>query len=303
MKRILIAAVMAVAALAFAFSALADSQPVTPFPAVHSGDVFVIGQTVQTDGAINSWFAPGATVTFRGYAVDGKTHKALTGQMVKYFYVTIPNQPNVKLQFTPTSKMASGRYQWTGSWIVPADYPLGMVPFKMLVKADAGRRGSFVQMPVATSMLTVSKTPPAAPGSGPSATPAPSTSTLSFGLYADAVNGSASPGVAPRPIGCTQTNVFKRGERVVVRSWGFDLASGAVLTMDNVVDSHFTVAGQPNVIMAFGAHGAVGAKVWFWSGFWIIPTNYPLGDITIHVSYTTMDGKSGTTDYPITITP
>jgi hypothetical protein len=302
MKRIL-TAVMAVAVLTFATTALADSQPVTPFPSVHSGAVFVIGQTVQTNGAINSWFTPGATVTFRGYAVDGKTHKMLSGKMVKYFYVTVPNQPNVKLAFTPTSKMASGRYQWTGSWTIPAAYPAGTVLFKMLVKADSGRRGSFVQMPVATAMLTISTTAPAAPGSGPSGIQAPGSSALSFGLYADAVNGSAPAGTAPRPIGCTQTNVFKRGERVVVRSWGFDLASGAVLTMDNVADAHYTVPGQPNVIMAWGAHGATGAQVWFWSGAWIIPADYPLGDITIHVSFTNADGKTGTTDYPITITP
>jgi hypothetical protein len=301
MKRVILM-VIALAVAVFVPVALGDSAPVTPFPSVHSGDIFVIAQTVQADGAIKSYYAPGATVFFRAYAVDGKTHKLLTGNAVKYFYVTVPNQPNVKMKYAPTSTLASGRYQWTGSWVVPANYPLGTVYFKVLVKNNAKRIGTFVQMPVATSQLTISATPPTVPGNGPGSLSAPS-GAVKLGLYVDTVNGTAPAGTAPRPIGCTQTNVFKRGERVVVRSWGFDLTNGSVLTMDNVTDAHFTVTGQPNVIFNWGAHGAVGYKVWFWSNFWIIPADYPLGDVTIHASFTTAGGTSGTFDYPITVIP
>lgn len=307
MKSIITLAVTGLAALALASPVLAadppPAQPVTPFPSVHSGGVFVIAQTVQGDGAINGYYAPGSTVSFRAYAVDGKTRKILTGKMVKYFYITVPSQPNVKMSYTPTSTLASGRYRWTGTWTVPADYPIGIVSFKMLVKADAKRAGSFVQLPVATSQLTISTKPPAVPGSGPGALPAPGGSTVALGLYADTVNGSRPSGAAARPIGCTQTNIYKRGEQIVVRSWGFDLTSGSILTMDNVIDAHFTVPGQPNVVLNWGAHGVVGTKVWFWANAWNIPADYPLGNVTVRVSFTTDTDKTGTLDYPVTIIP
>ena len=53
---------------------------------------------------------------FRAYAVDGKTRKVLAAKGVKYFYVKIPNQPNVKLRYLPNAAGASGRMAWTGSW-------------------------------------------------------------------------------------------------------------------------------------------------------------------------------------------
>ena len=101
------------------------------------------------------------------------------------------------------------------------------------------RMGSFVQMPVATSQLTITPTPQNPPGSGPTA-PGVAATKANFGLYVDSVNGTRPAGAAPRPIGCTQTNVFKRGEQFVLRAWGFDLATGAVLSMDNVTDAHFS---------------------------------------------------------------
>jgi len=297
MKRILMPALLALAAIAFVpVSSAAD----TPFPAVHSGDVFVIAHTVTIDGALSSSFAPGTSVVFRAYAVDGKTHKVLTAKAVKYFYVTIPNQPNVKLKYDPKAPGASGQYAWTGTWAVPADYATGVVNFKVLVRSTTKHRGSFVQMPVATSQLTISKTPQLPVGTGPAATPAP-TGTVSTVLYADSVNGTRPAAAAPRPVGCTQTNVFKRGEQFVLRMWGFDLTSGDVLSLDNVTDAHFAIAGQPNVALNWGSHGT--AKVFFWTNAWQIPATYPLGDTIVHVTFNLTTGKVATLDYPIVIIP
>jgi len=297
MNKILTTALVALAAVAFVQVAVADT---IPFPAVHSGNVFVIAQTVTTDGAMSDYFAPGTSVVFRAYAVDGKTHKILTGDAVKYFYATIPNQPNVKFKYTPKGPGASGQYTWTGTWAVPADYPTGLVNFKVLVKSKAKRTGSFVQMPVPTSQLTISKTPPLPPGTGPQGTSG-TTGKVNTVVYADSVNGTRPAGAAPRPIGCTQTNVFKRGEQFVLRTWGFDLGTGAVLSIDNVTEAHYTVPGQPNVTLNWGSHGA--AKVFFWTNAWNIPATYPLGDAVVKISFTLTTGKVAALDYPITIIP
>ena len=133
-------------------------------------------------------------------------------------------------------------------------------------------------MPVATSQLTITDDA-AEPGRRAARrTPGVRRAARSTGLYVDSVNGTRPAGAAPRPIGCTQTNVFKRGEQFVLRAWGFELLDGAVLSIDNVTEAHFTVPGEPNVILNWGSHGRRG-KVFFWTNFWNIPTDYPLGDI------------------------
>ncbi len=295
--RIPILALAALAAVTIASGAVADT---IPFPSAHAGDVFVIAQTTTTDGVMSDYFAPSSSVIFRAYAVDGKTRKVLVAKDVTYFYVTIPNQPNVKLTYNPTATGASGQYTWTGKWAVPANYPTGPVFFKTLVKSKAKRTGSFVQLPVVTSQLTISTTPGIPTGPGPSGAAGP-TGKVDTVIYADSVNGTGPKGAAPRPIGCTQTNVFKRGEQFVLRAYGFDLTARAVLSIDNVTEAHFSVPGQPNVVLNWGGHGP--QKVFIWTNFWNIPADYPLGNTTVHIQFTLTSGKVAALDYPIVIIP
>lgn len=295
MRALLIAASALVVAAALGGTAVA--APV-PFPAVKAGPAYIAARTTTVNGELASWFKPGDTVVFRAYAVDGKNQKILTE--AKYFYATIPGQPNVKFKYDPKAKTALGQYAWVGTWTVPSTYQLGLVNFKVLVQSKTKRRGSFVQMPVATSQLTITNTPPATGATPPAAISTP-TGTDDTVLYADSVNGTRPAAAAPRPIGCTQTNVFKRGEQFVLRTWGFDLKTKTVLSLDNVTEAHYTVPGQPNVTLNWGSHGT--AKVFFWTNAWNIPAAFPLGDITVKVSYTLTTGKVAALDYPITIIP
>lgn len=304
MKRILTLALVGFAVLIAPSAAGAQTPPpIVPFPAAHSGAVFVSAQTVSADGALSNYFAPGSSVYFRAYAVDGKTHKLVTTKTAKYFYVKIPNRANLKLKYTPRGARSSGRYVWTGTWNVPADYATGIVDFKVVVQTKTKRLGSFIQMPVATSQLTISTTPQTSPAGGSTSPTVTGASKVNVALYVDSVNGTRPAGAAPRPIGCTQTNVYKRGEQFVLRAWGFDLATGVVLSMDNVTSANFSAAGLPNVTLNWGSHGATGNKVWFWTNFWNIPKDYPLGDVIVHVNFTTTTGKVGTHNYLITIIP
>jgi hypothetical protein len=298
-------ATLAAATVAVGVASAAD--PVQPFPAPKVADVFIAAQTVTPDGAMSSWFAPGSTVVFRAYAVNPETKAPVTTKEVKYFYVKIPNQPNVKMKFDESAPGASKGMPWTGQWVVPNDYAAGIVNFKILVqiKNKKGKqlRGQFVQMPVGTSMLNISATPPATFAPGAPAGNAGFADSLDLALYVDSVNGTAPAGTQARKIGCTQTNVYKRGERVVIRAWGMDMGDGSVLSTDNVKEAHFSIPGQSDVAMAWGAHGATGAKVWFWTNFWIVPADFPLGEVTVHVAFTTESGKKGSYDYALNIIP
>ena len=304
-KIVVLAAALGVAAT---FVSVASAADPVPYPAPKVQQVFVAAQTVTPGASFTNFFAPGSTVVFRSYAVDPKTRKVVAAKDVKYFYVTIPNQPNIKLQFNPTAPGASSGLPWTGTWTVPANYPEGAVPFKVLIqlsKDHGKRRGSFVQYPVAAAALTVSKTvatalTPSGPNAGAAGAPK---SSLDVGLYVDTVAGTRPVGTAPRQSGCTQTNVFRRGEQIVPRVWGTDLATTDVLSNDNVKEAHVSIAGLKDLPMTWGPHGAVGNQAFFWNAPFILPADYPFGETTIHVVFTLENGKVGTYDYVINVIP
>ena len=134
-----------------------------PFPASQVAGVFVSAQTVTGPGsslgagAVSNRFTRGSSVVFRVFAGDVKSGHVLTGADVKFFYVQIPGQPNVKLAYSGSFKATDpvARLPWTATWTIPADYPLGLVVFRVLLMTNSHRYGSFVQMPVTTAMLTV----------------------------------------------------------------------------------------------------------------------------------------------------
>lgn len=122
-------------------------------------------------------------------------------------------------------------------------------------------------------------------------------------IYVDTVNGSRPVGVKPRPIGCTQSNVFTRGEQMVFRVWGTDAASGAVLSTENVAYAYVKFPGLPNAKLNWGPHGPTTNRVWFWTWAVVIPADYPLGDGVARIVFKTDDGKFGTYDYAFTVVP
>jgi hypothetical protein len=299
---ILLAAIAATAAFP-ATAPAADGE--TPFPSAKVLQVFIAAQTVTPERALITQVSPGGTVVFRAYAVDGKTRNVLAAKDVKYFYVTIAGQPNVKLRYNPQAPGASARMPWSGAWEVPANYRVGLVDFKILIKIQAKRRGQFVQLPVASSQLTVTRTTTTSLTAPVATNPAvPADGKLDVGLYVDSVNGTRPAAAAPRPVGCTQTNVFRRGEQFVMRAWGTELATANVLSTENVSEASFAVPGVATPItLNWGPHGPTTNRTWFWTNAWNIPTTFPLGDTTLRVRFELDSGKVGIFDYAITIIP
>ena len=122
-------------------------------------------------------------------------------------------------------------------------------------------------------------------------------------IYVDTVNGTRPTGAKPRPVGCTQSNQFTRGEQMVFRVWGTDATTGDILSTENVSDAYVTFPVLGNQKLNWGAHGATSNRVWFWSAAVNLPADFPLGDGTARVVFKTDEGKTGTYDYQFTIVP
>lgn len=132
----------------------------TPFPAPEVQTAFVSAQTVAPGtSSLSNYFTRGSTVGFRAFAGENKTGKILADQDIRYFYVAIPGQPNVKLAYTGElrDEAPNSAWPWSASWTIPSDFPLGTVAFRVLLQTKSKQFGSFVQIPVLTSQLTVTK--------------------------------------------------------------------------------------------------------------------------------------------------
>lgn len=123
-------------------------------------------------------------------------------------------------------------------------------------------------------------------------------------LYVDIVNGSRpAAGTKPRPISCTQTSIFTRGEQQVFRVWGTEAGTGDILASDNVKYAYVQVPGSPNLKLNWGAHGAASNRVWFWTAAWSLPADYPLGETTAKIVFKTEEGAFGTYEMKFNIVP
>lgn len=153
MRRIIV-----VAALAgfVAVTAVAQTPGETPFPSpkVTGAFVRVATWTSPDSGYLTNYFPQGSEVAFRMFVGDNKTKRSMTDKDLQFAKILIPGQPDVKMTYTN----GDPQLPWTGVWKIPDDYPPGIVGFQASVKTKATKAyGSFVQIPVATAQLTVTK--------------------------------------------------------------------------------------------------------------------------------------------------
>ena len=129
----------------------AQAPAETPFPSPKIVGTFVRVRTVTAPNSayLTNFFPHGAPVVFRMFVGDNKTGHSLTNKDLRYARIAIPGQPPLK--YVGDDPL----WPWVGTWTIPADYPLGIVNFQAQVKTKTNANGSFVQMPVGTSQLTV----------------------------------------------------------------------------------------------------------------------------------------------------
>ena len=180
---------------------------------------------------MSSWFKPGDTVVFRAYAVDPKSKKVVDPKAVQ---VLLRHDPERAERQAEVRRDRAGRVDRAavdghvdGARRLPdrsrrlqgpdSGQAKRQQEAQGPVRPDAGPRSAAEHLADGTGGVR----PSAPAGPAGAGLPAPA---LAASLYVDTVAGTGPVGGAKRPVGCSQTNVYKRGEQVVVRSWGTDLA-------------------------------------------------------------------------------
>lgn len=102
---------------------------------------------VKRSRSCTQWssFKRGERPVFRVYGVETGTGEALTTENVKYAYVKIPGLANAKLNWGPHGSGSAKTWFWTAGFDIPADYPLGVVAFKVVFKTESGMFGTYTQ--------------------------------------------------------------------------------------------------------------------------------------------------------------
>ena len=153
---------MILGTLALALTAVAAWSAIpgeTPFPSQTISTVFVSTSTVTAPssplgaGVLTNHYPRGATVVFRVFAGATKTGKILTADDVKYAYVKLPDGTKIKLTYRDPVRTTDPA--WSGTWTIPASYTPKIVEFVVRFRTKDKQYGNFVQIPVATSQLTV----------------------------------------------------------------------------------------------------------------------------------------------------
>ena len=142
-----------------AVAGLAAIPGETPFPSPTVEQLFVSTRTVTTASSplgadvLTNFYPRGSTVVFQVFAGATKTGEILTAADVRYAYVKLPDGTKIKLTYKEPAKTTDPA--WSGTWTIPANYTPKVVEFTVRFRTKDKQYGNFVQIPVATSQLTV----------------------------------------------------------------------------------------------------------------------------------------------------
>ena len=90
----------------------------------------------------NTW-KRGEQVVFRAWGSEAETGAILSSENVKYAYVKIPGQPNLKLNWGSHGAATNKVWFWSNAWIIPADYPLGALTARIVFKTESNTFGFY----------------------------------------------------------------------------------------------------------------------------------------------------------------
>lgn len=119
----------------------------------------VYGKAAPTRCTQTNFFPRGERVVFHISAVNAHTGQIITNADAKYMYLKIPGMKNIGATYTPHGRdPVTAPWTWTARWDIPPGYPLGVVPFQLVMKLKdwpANKVATFTQIPIALEQMTI----------------------------------------------------------------------------------------------------------------------------------------------------
>ncbi len=112
------------------------------------GTVATVSDNAKSSCVISDIFKRGMQIVFRFEAVDTSTGQKLTEADVESALVQLPNGEEVKARFSRHGATDDSPWFWAAGWVIPDDYPLGTLDWRIVVKTTNGKEGTFRQLQV-----------------------------------------------------------------------------------------------------------------------------------------------------------
>jgi hypothetical protein len=152
----------------------AAASPAANAPLIIQADTVLGGTNLSTQEASCvqlSQFARNEEIVWRAKVVDPTTGKPLDDKALASVEVRLADQ-TLQMKYAAHPKTNPTDYFWAVSFKVPATYPTGALPYTIVATAADGRSGTFAQLDVAPSVLTI--TAAVHPVASPTPAPSPS---------------------------------------------------------------------------------------------------------------------------------
>ncbi len=104
---------------------------------------------------LSSNFKPNDKVVFRMRVIDTATGEALTEGGLQKLVVQMPDGTEFTPKYGPHPPKDVAGYYWTYAWTIPADYPTGSHPYKVVATSLSGEVVTFVPFEAPSSQLTI----------------------------------------------------------------------------------------------------------------------------------------------------
>ncbi len=154
MRRLALAPVLIalLAAAAVLGTAAAQEAPLIVF-----GDM-VYGHENPPEGqscTLNNRFAHEQMVVFRNKVIDPATGVEMDDAELEGVELRLADGQSFEMTYGDHPPDESTDAYWTASWVVPADYPTGVLDYTVVATAADGRTGELIPVMIDSSTLTI----------------------------------------------------------------------------------------------------------------------------------------------------
>jgi hypothetical protein len=134
-------------------SLIIDANTVAGAPQQGGATPNVAGVCVLTNQ-----YKPGNEIVWRIKVYDPLTGKPMDDKALKSVEVSLKDGQKFDAKYGPhpgQPGVPPTDYFWDATWLIPANYPTGSLPYQVTAQGSDGRTGTFTEFNIAPSLLTV----------------------------------------------------------------------------------------------------------------------------------------------------